>query len=333
MILAFGQDGKAFAQLCRCDFAQMALTLIAAAASISIGYALAAVPRVLAWIQIFVIFVLLQWLLWRLFHIQGQPLQIVATLAAGSLCGYVFRRRRLAEERAEAKHYELMLRNKELKETRLQMVSEDELDRRMLAAGLKDQVLSDLKTIKGKIEDYNKERDPELAKTIQDLLQQAMADIREVMDSLSPSALEHLGLVAAVEDCCRKGAQRSGFKLRFKSKVEEADAERLSKVEQSLLYRLVQESISNISKHAEASLVRGTVDKEDDQLVIRIADDGKGIESSKILDDSRGLRYMRQRADLIGATIAWRQGEEGKGTIVEIRIDLKEKNGHASTDS
>ena len=56
--------------------------------------------------------------------------------------------------------------------------------------------------------------------------------------------------------------------------------------------------------------------------MITINDDGKGLDPAKQRQDSRGLKYMRLRADLIGATIAWKQGENDKGTKVEIRLDL-----------
>jgi signal transduction histidine kinase len=144
------------------------------------------------------------------------------------------------------------------------------------------------------------------------------------MDSLCPSALEHLGLSAALEDCARKAGEKGGFKARCKSKIEDADVEKLSLVEQSLLYRLVQEALTNVIKHAEAKTVRINSEMSGDNLVVTVADDGKGIPDGKLSEDSRGLRYMRQRADLIGATISFRAGDgmAGPGTIVEIRVDL-----------
>jgi signal transduction histidine kinase len=143
------------------------------------------------------------------------------------------------------------------------------------------------------------------------------------MDSLSPAVLEHLGLPPAIEDCLRRGAQRSGFKIRFRSSVESEDLKTLSPVEQGLLYRLVQESITNICKHAAASLVRINIAVEGDgMLSIRVIDDGKGMDFDNVESNSRGVKYMRYRADLIGASVAWSPGEGNKGTMVEIRMDL-----------
>ena len=130
----------------------------------------------------------------------------------------------------------------------------------------------------------------------------------------------------------RRGSERAAFKGRFRSKLDGDELDKLSMVEQSLLYRLVQESITNVCKHAQAKTVRATMDVENEHLVIRVSDDGRGIDPSKLRDDSRGVRYMRQRGDLIGATIAWHQGDQGKGTVVEIRMDLSgRKNGESSS--
>jgi signal transduction histidine kinase len=71
--------------------------------------------------------------------------------------------------------------------------------------------------------------------------------------------------------------------------------------------------------------VRAALEMEDDYLLIKIMDDGKGIDPAKARGDSRGLKYMRYRADLIGATIGWKLGENGKGTTVEIRINIADR--------
>lgn len=301
--------------------------------SFFIGFKLTKVPRLLATMQMIVVSILIDWLVWATLQTPAQPLAHLSSIVLACGAGYVFRLAAKREQRYESQYYELMLRNRELQETRLQIVKQDEVERRMLAADLHDQVLNDLKALKQKFDDYSKAPDKEIEKKIHELLQQATGEIREVMDSLCPSALEHLGLLAAIEDCARRGAERGGFKARFKASAAGQDIEVLSMIEQSLIYRLVQESITNIIKHASASTVRVFADVEREHLIIKVVDDGKGIDPEKINQDSRGLRYMRQRADLIGATIAWQAGEGGKGTIVEIQIGLTGRGDGASSDS
>lgn len=337
LMLAFGFQEAELSQAATAslsgDVFYIASVVVVSVAAFFAGLKLSFVPRIAAWVQLFAVTLLLQWCLWFLFKEHGHPIAYFGALTLSCLGGYVFRWIEQRDRKFESQYYEIVLRNKELQETRLQIVKQDEVERRLLAADLHDQVLNDLKALKQKIEDYRSEPRENVASDMDKLLHQAMNQIREVMDSLCPSALEHLGLVAAMEDCLRRGSERGNFKARFKSRLEGNEVERLSMVEQSLLYRLVQESVTNICKHARASIVRGTLEKEGDQLVVRITDDGKGIEAGQLNKDSRGLRYMRQRADLIGATIAWRPGENGKGTLVEIRLDLAGRNGSASSDS
>ncbi len=302
-------------------------------AAIAIAYKLPALPRTFAIVQFYVVSMLVQWLLFSNLAVLGHPLSSACTLTLGGLFGYTFRRLNVIDERFRTQCYELTLRNRELQEARLQLIKQDEIERRMLAADLHDQVLNDLKDLKQNIEAYAIQPDQERAEKIQELLQRAMSEVREVMDSLCPSALEHLGLAAAIEDCCRRGAQRAGFKVRFKNSAEESLLTSLTVVEKSLLYRLVQESVTNICKHAEATTVRTHLSSTDQNLLITVADDGKGISKEKMQAESRGLRYMRLRADLIGATVAWRGGDGDKGTIVEIRLEIADRNGHANTNS
>lgn len=304
-----------------------------AAAGVGLSFKLPAVYRTIAWLQAFVVCLVIERALFSLLKIPTHPITAVSALTLGYLGGYILRVRSRLRMRQESQYYELLLRNRELREMRLQMVKQDEVERRLLAADLHDQVLNDLKQLRLKFDSFVIEPEKQRKDDIDGLLTNAMKEIREVMDSLCPSALEHLGLNAAIEDCTRRGGERGGFKTRFRGRIEDDDADKLSIVEQSLLYRLIQESITNVCKHARASVVRVGMEKESETVVVRIADDGVGIEPEKLDMESRGLRYMRQRADLIGATIAWRNGDNGKGTVVEIRLDLTGRSNAENSDS
>jgi signal transduction histidine kinase len=303
-------------------------SLLLSAAGMVSGWKLSAVPRIVVSIQVFVLSLVITWAAWKYLSIALPPVTFIAAITLGVSLGYALRRWHADETRMQSQFYLLKLRNNELRDVRLQMVRQDEVERRMLAADLHDQVLNDMKRFRKRFEAYAKDRATgeatEQKEEIDKILSDTMVEIREVMDSLCPSALEHLGLSAALEDCARKAGEKGGFKARCKSKIEDADVEKLSLVEQSLLYRLVQEALTNVIKHAEAKTVRINSEMSGDNLVVTVADDGKGIPDGKLSEDSRGLRYMRQRADLIGATISFRAGDgmAGPGTIVEIRVDL-----------
>jgi signal transduction histidine kinase len=314
-------------------FVEAILVLAASELGFISGFRLGTTGRIIVWIQLFVAFILLQCLFSYFAHIPGHPVGYGLTLAFGMAGGYWLKLLDREKKRHEARYYELLLRNKELDETRLQIVKQDEVERRILAADLHDQVLNDLKAVKQKVAEYAASSlDRESGRDIDALLVQAMTQVREVMDSLCPSVLEHLGLVAAVDDCLRRGGERAGLKVRFKSDIGDGQLERLSMVEQSLLFRIVQESVTNVLKHAGATTLRGSVEVADERLKITIADDGKGMDPDLVSGDSRGLRYMRQRADLIGATISWRANEADKGTVVEIGVDLAGRGSGSSSD-
>lgn len=307
--------------------------LLFASAATWAGFKLAPFARIIVGIQLFVMSLFYQWALWQVLGLAGHPLGYSFTIFVGCIAGAGLRQIELARRESESRYYELKIRNKELQETRLSLVKQDEVERRMLAADLHDQVLNDMKQLVGKFETFvSNTSDGESLDKVRTLSAKVMHEIREVMDSLCPSVLEHLGLIAAIEDCLRKGGERSGFKVRFRSKIDTDELKGLSIVEQSLVYRLVQESITNVCKHANANTVRVVVDKVDNALLITINDDGKGLDPAKTRQDSRGLKYMRLRADLIGATIAWKQGDNDKGTKVEIRLDLTGRKAGQTDD-
>ncbi|HEY9757211.1 MAG TPA: ATP-binding protein [Oculatellaceae cyanobacterium] len=302
----------------------IAATMAIACIACLIG-GLSPVPRLICWLQLFAISLLLQWLLFSVL-IEPGPISFFSAIIFGGATGYLLRAQKLSEGKKDARELESVLRDRELQEARLQMVKQDEVDRRLLAADLHDQVLNDLKILNQKFQSFRGDPSEDNAKDIDKLVHQAMNGIRDVMDSLSPSVLEHLGFAPALEDCLRRASERSGeFKLRFKNNAPGEDFSQLGMIEQTLLYRLVQECGTNISKHAQASIVKLSLDITEDELLIRVTDNGKGIPSGIDQSSSRGLRYMRQRGDLIGATIAWLPGEKGSGTTVEIRMPFKSK--------
>ncbi|MBX9692227.1 MAG: hypothetical protein K2Z81_07585 [Cyanobacteria bacterium] len=242
------------------------------------------------------------------------------TCAGATFTGFKLRSRDKEKKLIESQFYELVMRNRELEEARLALVKQDEVERRLLAADLHDQVLNDLKKIVETFKKYSSEPTDSLKAQIEGGFQKTMIEIREIMDDLCPVMLQNFGLGPALEDCLDKGSERSGFDKEFESTLEEEEIERFSQVEQSLIYRLVQESITNICKHAQAENVSVELTRKGRDMLIFINDDGKGIDYGAISHQSRGLRYMRLRADLIEGTIEWKEGKNGKGTTVVIRV-------------
>ena len=221
---------------------------------------------------------------------------------------------------------------RELIEGLLQFVTLVESERKLLAADLHDQTLSDLREMvrlarrlfekpEGAM---SQEVRNGLAKLIYGL-ESAMDEVRRAMENLSPSALDTLGLVPAIESCLSRASQCSEkpFLTRFActTKSEHID---LSETEQLLLYRIVQEALNNISKHAGARFVEIVILREGGSLLVRVTDDGRGMTPSGDLRRARGIENMRYRARLIGAELTWLRATGKRGTVVEVRVPIGE---------
>ncbi len=277
--------------------------------------------------QVTVFAYLCRWFVWTAYAIAASGVSIALALIAACVWGKIDQYARVNKNAAEKNEVVLLLKENELKEAHLQLVKQDEADRRILASDLHDQVLNDLKSLRQAIDGLKLTTDEvaRMTKTseIEALIDQTTVQVREVMENLTPSVLENLGLASALDDLLRRTGSRAKLRVRFRN---EADSylKKLSKIEQLLLFRTVQEALSNIVKHAQAGKVELSIKKVADELVILIADDGQGIPLDKERGQSRGLRYMRQRADLMGARIAWLPGRDNKGCQVEIKIQIKE---------
>ncbi len=256
-----------------------------------------------------------------LFNLE-QAILIVSLNALGVVAGHIYQSWHKMKSTIRLKEEELKSINIQYNDSMRSIVHQDEIERKALAGDLHDQVLNDLKELK---ENAGKYSESQLVEKI-DL---SANNIREVMDSLSPLVLENLGLLASIEDCLRRGAQKANYKLRVKFLVEKSALDKYSIIEQTLVYRIVQEVTNNICKHSKATKVRVSAREELNQIKIVIEDDGVGIKSGEAASTSRGMLYMKQRASLIGANVYWKPATEGnenettKGCVVEIFLPEK----------
>jgi len=320
---AKGFDGAGF-------FAYFFSLLLLSELVVLSSFRLRGAGKVIVTVQLIVMSVAFDWLLWQLSALAGRPVSVAIGLLIASIVGTYLKLREDERRVLEAKQVELKLRNRELQDSRLAMVRQDEAERRLLAADLHDQILNDLRTVMKKFEQYVAAPNDGVAEVISSQLKQTMNDVREIMDDLCPVMLEEFGLAAAIEDRLDKAAKTFALKVRFNSSVDEIDLSRFSPVEIQLLYRLVQEAITNACKHSKGSLLRVSMLREDEQIKVSISDNGVGIDPSTLSETSRGTMYMRLRSALIGATISWKPGKDEKGTTVEIRVNLPEMQNLSS---
>jgi len=198
--------------------------------------------------------------------------------------------------------------------THLQNVREDE--RGHLARELHDElgaILTAAKLDAARLRSRLADNLPEATERLQHLtetLNSGIAFSRRVVEDLRPSALSHLGLVASLEILAREFEVQSG--LSITTDLEPVD---LGGAAQLTVYRLVQESLTNMGKYAQASLADISLHNFDSYITVEVKDNGKGFNLQSIGPASHGLAGMRHRVEAAGGRLTV-TSTEGSGTQI-----------------
>jgi two-component system, NarL family, sensor histidine kinase UhpB len=205
----------------------------------------------------------------------------------------------------------------ERKEAGAHALRAQEAERQRLARGLHDEVgqsmtavLLQLKRLSATASD---EQRAQLAEA-QEVVKTSLDDVRRLAQELRPELLDHLGLASALAELA------SGFEQRTNVRVQrrlERELPSLDSQSELVLYRVAQESLTNIARHAEASEVLLSLESGSGSVVLRIVDDGKGLDPDH--REGSGLRGIRERALIIGAAAAIKPGPKGG---VEVRLEV-----------
>ncbi len=151
------------------------------------------------------------------------------------------------------------------------------------------------------------------------LIDNAIDTVRKIAADLRPGILDHLGLEAAVSDLGKSFEKRAGINCNVEMKL---GGMKLSPEESIALYRIVQESLTNVARHSKATLVSIKAAREKSVLLMEISDNGKGISSTQVSSHSSlGIFGMRERAEALGGSFSVGSGEGG-GTVVRVRLPL-----------
>jgi PAS domain S-box-containing protein len=141
--------------------------------------------------------------------------------------------------------------------------------------------------------------------------------VRRLASELRPMALDELGLVEAIEWQALQFQTRTEIAVEYECSLEKVD---LNSEQSTAVFRILQEALTNVLRHAQATKVTITVKQESGEFFLAIRDNGRGItESEKSGAHSLGLLGMRERAHLIGGRIKI-TASGGKGTVVTVRI-------------
>ena len=149
--------------------------------------------------------------------------------------------------------------------------------------------------------------------------------VRRIATSLRPAVLDDLGLIAALEWQAREFEDRAGIQCRVASNIEKVE---LDKHGSTAIFRILQEALTNVARHAGATAVAITFVKRGMVLTLEVQDNGKGFAETDLSDrQTLGLLGMRERAHMLGGEVTV-SGLPEKGTTVTVRIPLS----HAARD-
>jgi signal transduction histidine kinase len=156
-------------------------------------------------------------------------------------------------------------------------------------------------------------------------LEQEIDNLRAIITELRPAALDELGLRSAIEGLLDRHRAESGFRLDGELVLPGTSEgeERLEEELETAVYRLVQEALTNVAKHAQASCVRVAVSDSDGQLSIEVQDDGSGFDS-ETASHGFGLAGMRERVTLAGGTLSIDSNE--RGTLLRAHLPSRHRN-------
>ena len=195
-----------------------------------------------------------------------------------------------------------------------------ESERRRWARELHDETLQGLGGLNVLLKTAGRSNDPKvLREAIADATQHVSREIenlRAIITELRPAALDELGLAPALTTLVTRVATASGLELETAIDIEG----RFSDEQETIAYRVVQEALSNVVKHAEATRVDVSVATVDGELRIAVADDGRGFDLTAPTAGF-GLVGMRERIDLAGGRLAI--GANDPGTRVEVVLPAR----------
>jgi len=254
-------------------------------------------------------------------------LLIIALLVAGTAVVLWLRSRlrynqRIAAQQAEIQEQRIREMQQEQKLLALDaMLNGQEEERKRVAKDLHDGLGGLLTTIKLHFNVIQEQvRQLEELKAYQragEMIDDACDEVRRISHNMMPSALARFGLVAALEDLAEtlRATQQLDISIQAANWHNRPDETR-----ETMLFRILQELIHNAVKHAEASKIMVHLDNDDQQLSLRVEDNGRGFDPEQAQKtDGLGLKSVESRVHYLGGTLQF-DSAQGRGTVVMVRL-------------
>jgi len=225
---------------------------------------------------------------------------------------------------------QLKVTSEELRALSARLSSAREEEGTRIARELHDELGSVLTSLKWELEDMLKRSSESANQTdystlgpkleeMMGMVNDILSNVRRISSELRPSILDDIGLMAAIEWQAKQFESRSGIVCTLDLP---ADDLKLSSDQSTAIFRILQETLTNILRHAKASRVSILVEEVDGALVLEVRDNGRGITGEEITESSSlGLIGMRERAHLLGGSFEI-TGSAGRGTVLMVRVPI-----------
>lgn len=213
-------------------------------------------------------------------------------------------------------------RGQELEELQEQLVRRHEEERNRLSRELHDETAQVLAAVNLRLGMVGERAEPDQRAALEEarqLVAEGIRGIRRVTSDLRPTALDHLGLAAAVRAAVRDYASRHGLAVAF---TESGELPELSEDAELVVYRTVQETLANAARHAPEAQVYVDLSTDERGIALSVGDDGPGLPPGVSAENARrgtGLAGIRERARGVGGTLEI-ESVPGDGVHVRLRV-------------
>jgi signal transduction histidine kinase len=254
-------------------------------------------------------------------------------IASNRLLRQEILQRKSVEEslRKSERHYSQLLEQSRHMQEQLrllsrQLLSAQEEERKMISRELHDQIAQTLTGINIRLASLkteatlnNKGLEKKISST-QRLVEKSVDIVHRFARELRPTVLDDLGLIPALHSFMKSFAKRTGVRAHL---TAFAAVERLDTAKRTVLFRVAQEALTNVARHAQASRVEVSIQKLRDRVCMRIKDDGKSFNVERALHANGGKRLgllgMRERLEMVGGKFVV-ESSPGKGTTILAQI-------------
>jgi signal transduction histidine kinase len=229
---------------------------------------------------------------------------------------------RLAEQFAVRAAIAVELSERVARDALRRVVAGQELERSRLARELHDETGQALTSILLGLKAVEEARGgdglSQAAANLRELVVATLQDVRRLAVELRPKALDDFGLVPALERLVETFAEGTGIDVQLEPRLGDA---RLPEHIETALYRLIQEALTNVVKHAHATTVSILLVRRDGRVSAIVEDNGRGFDPVEARADGLGLVGMRERAALVGGRLTI-EAAEGSGTTIAVEVPV-----------